>query len=342
MEIRLGKVEDAQFYINKAFGRGKKKKDTVKDKNIKAGKKESKDRKYKNLEIVRLTTIKDIFYNDLNSIIRSFPRYDGLDPFYKALFTCVIDVDVYKKSLANILWAQNKIVELFRKYNKILSSKEYIKDMTPERNAFLGRSASIIRNIKDSFTYLEEARRQIKVLPNVKTSLFTVAIAGFPNVGKSTLLSKLTGSKPEIAAYAFTTKGLMIGHVLDNGRKIQVIDTPGTLNRFEKMNNIERMAHLAMKHLANVIVYVFDLSEPYPIDVQLKLFNDLKTLDKKIIVYFSKSDILDKKLIDKFEIEGTYDVENLKKMVVEEANAFYAKEQEKANTSVDGLTDTSE
>ena len=45
----------------------------------------------------------------------------------------------------------------------------------------------------------------MKDYPTIKTSLFTVAICGFPNVGKTTLLSKMTPSEPEISNYSFTT-----------------------------------------------------------------------------------------------------------------------------------------
>ncbi|MFT4297726.1 MAG: GTPase, partial [Candidatus Woesearchaeota archaeon] len=171
------------------------------------------------------------------------------------------------------------------------------------------------------FKILDKARARIKELPNIKTSLPTVAIAGFPNVGKSTLLGKLTDSKPEIKSYAFTTKALMIGYAIKDEKKIQIIDTPGTLNRFEKMNKIEKMAHLCMKYSASAIIYVFDLSEiSYPVHEQIQLFNEAKKLNKEIYVYFSKSDILSKDLITKFmkesKIKGLTESEKLKQQLL--------------------------
>jgi nucleolar GTP-binding protein len=83
-----------------------------------------------------------------------------------------------------------------------------------------------------------------------------VAIAGFPNVGKSTLLNRLTGATAETNAYAFTTKSLNMGAIEYRHNTIQFIDTPGTLARPEKMNDIERQAYLAMKYAAHLIIYV--------------------------------------------------------------------------------------
>src|SRR3989339_56236 len=138
----------------------------------------------------------------------------------------------------------------------------------------------------------------MKDFPAIKTDLYTVAITGFPNIGKSTLLSRITPAKPEIKAYAFTTKGLNLGYAKIGIHKIQYIDTPGVLAR-DRVNAIEEQAHLVLKYVANLIVYVIDLTEPYPLKIQEKLLKELKDHDKPIIVYLSKTDIIDKSIIAK-------------------------------------------
>ncbi len=123
--------------------------------------------------------------------------------------------------------------------------------------------------------------------------MYTIAIAGFPNVGKSTLLSKLTTAKPEIKAYAFTTKTLNLGYYRKHPYTLQIIDTPGTLTRFNKMNAIEQQAYLALQYAAHLIVYIYDLTEAsYPLSDQEKLYTHMQELDKPMIVYLSKTDLL--------------------------------------------------
>ena len=65
------------------------------------------------------------------------------------------------------------------------------------------------------------------------------------------------------------------------------------------MNNIELQAFLVLKYLVNLIIYVIDLTEPYPIKKQEELLKKLKEHDKPIIVYLSKADIIDEKSIAK-------------------------------------------
>jgi GTP1/Obg family GTP-binding protein len=82
------------------------------------------------------------------------------------------------------------------------------------------------------------------------------------------------------------------------------------------MNKIEQEAYLALKYVADKIIYIFDLTEPYPIEDQIKLYNRLKELNKPIIIYLSKTDILEKEKIEEFSKKfKVVDLEELKKII---------------------------
>lgn len=144
----------------------------------------------------------------------------------------------------------------------------------------------------------------MKKIPNVK-DMFTVVIAGAPNVGKSTLLKALTESEPEIAPYPFTTKNILLGYIKDVKHEIQVIDTPGLLDRkLEEKNIIEKQAILALKHLANVIIFVFDPTETcgFSKEYQVNVYRSIREnfSDKNIIVVINKIDLLQNRSYQEF------------------------------------------
>jgi nucleolar GTP-binding protein len=292
----LVKIENSDFYLDVAFRKAKEKGDSLR------GSKIRKDRlaKSKYIEISKLETINNSLIKNLNKILTSYPKIDQLPEFYNELIKCTLDYAILKKSLGAVNWAVKKINLFFNLYKEKIKKTKDIRKINVYRREFYGRISSVVKQIKNELFYLEEARKIMKDYPSIKTSLITIAVSGFPNVGKTTLLYKLTGSKPEINSYAFTTKNINIGYLKIKDKKIQLLDTPGSLNRFNKMNNIEKQAYLAIKYLANLIIYVFDLTEPYPLKDQIKLYNNLKEFNKKIIVYFSKTDVLDKKKVDEF------------------------------------------
>jgi nucleolar GTP-binding protein len=81
-----------------------------------------------------------------------------------------------------------------------------------------------------------------------------------------------------------------------NNQKIQIVDTPGLLERpFEKINKIEMKAIIALKHLADIILFVFDSSQAsgYTMNDQKRLFEKIKELfpDKEMIIINNKCDL---------------------------------------------------
>jgi ribosome-interacting GTPase 1 len=56
-----------------------------------------------------------------------------------------------------------------------------------------------------------------------------VGMIGFPSVGKSTLLTKLTKTESKVAAYEFTTLTCIPGNIYHKGSKIQLLDLPGII-----------------------------------------------------------------------------------------------------------------
>jgi nucleolar GTP-binding protein len=242
-------------------------------------------------DMSKFDMIKDILNSRLDDILDDFPQERALPDFYLRLLHVTVEYAQYKKSLGAVHWAKGKVAFMHREYARKLSGSRNYALMSKVSKEFYGRVSSIVKQIDPNLKYLEQCRNIMKTYPDIK-ELFTVCIYGFPNVGKTTLLNKLTGAQAKVASYAFTTQTINSGFVTLDGIKIQVLDVPGTLARDDKMNLIEIQAELVRKELANIIVYVFDVTESsgYSLEKQEQLFKKLGK-DKKVLVYLSKQDI---------------------------------------------------
>jgi hypothetical protein len=90
--------------------------------------------------------------------------------------------------------------------------------------------ATIVKRQAQSLQYLEQVRQHLSRLPSIDPNTRTLLICGYPNVGKSSFLNKVTRADVEVQPYAFTTKSLYVGHTDYKYLRWQVVDTPGILD----------------------------------------------------------------------------------------------------------------
>ncbi len=234
---------------------------------------------HKNLSIAKIFTARDVAVSTLKRYVDKFPYINKMHPFYRSLLDLLLDKNQYTKSLGSVAWAMGRIEGLADKYYRKIKGCGDVECAVKYRREFYGRAASIIKQISPHLQFLAQAREVMKKLPEVDTSLPTIVIAGYPNVGKSELVNRLSTAKPEIAAYPFTTKGIIVGHLDTPKGRIQIVDTPGLLDRpLEKRNKIEKQAILALKHLATLIVFLLDPSETcgYSLKEQENLLREIR------------------------------------------------------------------
>ena len=93
-----------------------------------------------------------------------------------------------------------------------------------------------------------------------------IALVGFPSVGKSTFLSKITKTKSEVAAYSFTTLTAIPGVLEYGGAEIQVLDLPGIIEGASEGKGRGRQVISAAKVGARIQVYIrSSLIDPRPV-----------------------------------------------------------------------------
>jgi len=200
-----------------------------------------------------------------------------------------------KKSLGAVDWGIKQVNVLSKNYSLKIKRAREQSNMRSFRKEYYGRISSVIKQINPQLKYLEASRKTMKRFPAIKTGLHTIAIAGYPNVGKSSLLRVLTEASPDIKEYAFTTKDLNMGYFKKDNDKIQVIDTPGAFDRdMSDMNNIEKQAYLILEHVAETVVFVVDPTETcgFPTKKQLALLRRVRAFEKKTVVVYNKADLV--------------------------------------------------
>lgn len=262
-------------------------------------------------EALKLDVVKDSICNKLERILSSFPQTCDLPQFYQRLLTLTLEPAQLKKGLASLVWAEQQIKKFQKEYvHRVIKEKDPKKVKLLSGQAY-GRISSVLKQISKQLEYLEECRQIMRTYPDIK-EMFTVCVYGFPNVGKTSLLNKLTGTKAKVAAYAFTTKSINSGFIEIKGHQIQMLDVPGTLARPDKMNLIELQAELVLEELAKVIIFVMDLTQScgYTIKQQEELLKKVHK-KKKVLVYLSKNDITAPEMLEEFKLKY-YSLEEIK------------------------------
>lgn len=128
-----------------------------------------------------------------------------------------------------------------------------------------------------------------------------VGLVGFPNAGKSTLLSSISGARPKIADYQFTTLEPMLGVVyIDEFRSFVMADIPGLI---EGAHDGKGLGLQFLRHIqrTNILLFLIDINSENPYEDYLILKKELHLYDNKLdkkphLIVFSKADLIPEEL----------------------------------------------
>ncbi len=209
----------------------------------------------------------------------------SFSPFERAFVEAYYNLGEVRKAIAH-LKATLTILADIRDQEAFMARKG-------DKNAlkrYAGRVRDVLERGWESIQLLRRFRNFLHKIPPVK-DMPTVVIAGFPNVGKSTLLGKLTGSQPKVSPIPFTTKGIMIGYMKCLYAPVQVLDTPGILDKpIHRLKREEKVALSAIAHAADLVVFLIDPLQP--LEPQLTLLKNVKHYTHcPILVVQNKTDV---------------------------------------------------
>jgi GTPase len=168
-------------------------------------------------------------------------------------------------------------------------------------------NARFLSNQRRAPAFAEQGEHTEERWLRLELKLFAdVAIVGFPNVGKSTLISRLSAARPKIADYPFTTLEPNLGVVrLDDGVEYVVADIPGLI---EGASEGRGLGHRFLRHVerARVLLLLLDLAAldgRTPREQQHVVFDELRRyradlLDRPRLVVGSRADLVGGEAVD--------------------------------------------
>ena len=177
-----------------------------------------------------------------------------------------------------------------------------------------------------------QAGKELEVVLELK-SIADVGLVGFPNVGKSTLLSRVSNAKPKIANYHFTTLNPNLGVVSIGDKEFVIADIPGLI---EGAAEGVGLGHEFLRHIerTKVLVHVVDVASVEgrdPIDDIEKILFELETYNKSLlekpqVIAANKVDVLydDNESLQK--LKETFDPKGVKVFPISAATGSGIKE----------------
>ena len=246
-----------------------------------------------------LQTAGNILSDNLENVVTSWPDFDDVDAFYYELAdatladTDVGGVDELRQALSAVMNAGRRADQLKGEYQGRIRTADTDTARKLRKQAF-ARLADVTEDVSAELLTVGEAREALRTLPDIRAEEPAIVVAGYPNVGKSSFVNRLTSADNETAAYPYTTTGINVGHLERDHIRYQLVDTPGLLDRpAEERNAIESQAVSALTHLADAVVVLVDASEEcgYPLADQLELLAEVEgRFDVPVLTVCNKAD----------------------------------------------------
>ncbi|XP_031502291.1 uncharacterized protein LOC116265660 isoform X2 [Nymphaea colorata] len=197
----------------------------------------------------------------LRGYMENFPYKQNLHPYERSLIDLTLGDGRYEEVLGSVDVLRKKINSVGKSQASLCANSMSKKEAVERLNEGIKKLEEVFLHDGSAVDDLLKIAKTLRAMPVVDPGTPTLCLVGAPNVGKSSLVRVLSSGKPEVCNYPFTTRGILMGHIVLNYERFQVTDTPGLLRRpHDERNNIEKLTLAVLSHLPTAILYVHDLS----------------------------------------------------------------------------------
>ena len=168
--------------------------------------------------------------------------------------------------------------------------------------------------------------KELKIILELKV-LADVGLVGYPNAGKSTLLSVLSDAKPKIADYEFTTLKPNLGIVaMSDFRSFVMADIPGII---EGASEGRGLGHYFLRHIErnSILLYVIpvdtkNIKKDFTVLQKELIKYNSQLADKDFIIAFSKADLMDQELLEEFKTILKQEFKDMQYHIISSVSTF--------------------
>ncbi|XP_021756454.1 nucleolar GTP-binding protein 1-like [Chenopodium quinoa] len=197
----------------------------------------------------------------LRTYTENFPNKNHLHPYERSLIELTLGDGNYEEVLLKVNNLRKKVTSVGKEHASLCAKSLTKKEAEERLNEGMKRVEETYYRERKAVDDLLDIAKTLRAMPVVDLETPTLSLVGAPNVGKSSLVRILSTGKPEICNYPFTTRGILMGHIVVNYQRFQVTDTPGVLKRLdEERNNLEKLTLAVLTHLPTAVLYVHDLT----------------------------------------------------------------------------------
>ncbi|KAL0547973.1 hypothetical protein IC582_012412 [Cucumis melo] len=197
----------------------------------------------------------------LRTYLEGFPKKEYLHPYECSLIELTLGDGKYEEVLRKVDTLRKKVVSLGKEHASLCAKSLTKRDAEESLSEGMKKVEEAYIHQAKAVDDLLHIAKTLRAMPVVDLDKPTLCLVGAPNVGKSSLVRILSTGKPEICNYPFTTRGILMGHIVLNYQHFQVTDTPGLLRRSDDdRNNLEKLTLAVLSHLPTAVLFVHDLS----------------------------------------------------------------------------------